>query len=254
MKVVTFFLPCTTNSVIMTSTKPSYDDDHLDFGKVEKEAKSLVDYDERYWVENSAKIRAVEQRVASYDEFREIVMAAHLKPLEKEDKISSMGTFTQVWNQSALRKSQKDATGADNEANAKDSKDQASFQVPQTGPEFLQRWKRECINLTQKREFLFAVGPSKMCELFKTDISGGLLGEFLECFLHEFSDSQALPVVELLESLSTSQRFSLSLAFLSKKEKEQLIALFEKLGSVHSTEEAASFEERLASLKRIYSV
>ena len=54
----------------MMSNKPSHDDDRLDFGKVEKEAKSLVDYDERYWLENSAKFRAVEQKVATYDEFR----------------------------------------------------------------------------------------------------------------------------------------------------------------------------------------
>lgn len=238
----------------MTSTKSSHDDDHLDFGKVEKEAKSLVDYDGRYWVENSAKIRAVEQRVATYDEFREIVMAAHLKPLEKEDKISSMGTFTQVWNQSALRKSQKDAGPDEAEGNSKELKSQSSLQIPQTGPEFLQRWKRECGSMSQKKDFLFAVGPSKMCELFKTDISGGLLGEFVECFLHEFSESQALTTVELLEALSTSQRFSLSLVFLSKKEKENLLALFDKLAGIQPTQDADNLQERIKALKKLYAV
>ena len=48
-------------------------------------------------------------------------MAAHLKPLEKEDKISAMGTFTQVWNQSALRDAQKGGSSTDAEANSKDS-------------------------------------------------------------------------------------------------------------------------------------
>ncbi|RUS84844.1 hypothetical protein EGW08_007385 [Elysia chlorotica] len=236
----------------MTSANPSHDDDHFDFGKVEKEAKSLVDYDERYWVENSAKIRAVEQRVGTYDEFREIVMAAHLKPLEKEDKISSMGTFTQVWNQSALRNTKKDGGSAEEDKLLTNKKDHSSLKIPQSGPAFVQCWKRDCKSLEQKKEFIFTVGPSKIRELFKTEISGGLLGEFIESFLYDFSESQTQKIVELLEALSTSQRFSLSLAFLSKKEKELLTSLYEKLSSV--AKETGNLMERVTSLKTLYSL
>ena len=51
-------------------------------------------------------------------------MAAHLKPLEKEDKISSMGTFTQVWNQSALKNAKKDADCTEGDKKSKDIKEQ----------------------------------------------------------------------------------------------------------------------------------
>ncbi|GFO05546.1 coiled-coil domain-containing protein 103-like [Plakobranchus ocellatus] len=238
----------------MTTTKSSHDDDSLDFGKVEREAKSMVDYDERYWLENSAKFRAVEQRVASYDEFREIVMAAHLKPLEKEDKISSMGVFTQVWNQSALKNPQKDGNYSNGNPDTSDMTNHSTVKVPKTGQEFLQHWKRECKTLEQKRHFIMAIGSVKIQELFQIEINGGLLGEFVDCLLHDFDESETKCVIELLESLSKSQRFSLALAFLSKKEKENLAALFEELCKLQHSQESIELKERVAVLKTLYRV
>ena len=59
--------------------------DGIDFRKLEKELALAVEADAKYVRENDAKFRAVEQRVASYEEFRDIVNAAHLKPLERKD-------------------------------------------------------------------------------------------------------------------------------------------------------------------------
>ena len=39
----------------------------------------LVDHDDRYQLENAAKFRAVNQQVATYDEFKAIVDGCHLK-------------------------------------------------------------------------------------------------------------------------------------------------------------------------------
>ena len=52
------------------SGKKSHDDDRLDFGKLERELDSAVEADKRYWRENDAKFRAVNQKVGSYEEFR----------------------------------------------------------------------------------------------------------------------------------------------------------------------------------------
>lgn len=57
----------------------------IDFRKLEKELALAVEADEKYLRENDAKFRAVNQRVGSYEEFRDIVSAAHLKPLERKD-------------------------------------------------------------------------------------------------------------------------------------------------------------------------
>lgn len=62
-------------------------DDQIDFIKLEKEFSRAVEADAKYQRENAAKFRAVEQRVGSYEEFKDIVAASHLKPLEKKDRI-----------------------------------------------------------------------------------------------------------------------------------------------------------------------
>ncbi|XP_012581619.1 PREDICTED: coiled-coil domain-containing protein 103 [Condylura cristata] len=68
----------------------------IDFKALEKELQAALAADEKYKRENAAKFRAVEQRVASYEEFRGIVLASHLKPLERKDKIG--GTMAVPWN------------------------------------------------------------------------------------------------------------------------------------------------------------
>ncbi|CAH1364533.1 hypothetical protein MTP99_000893 [Tenebrio molitor] len=53
--------------------------------KLYEELKSAIDEDKMYWVKNDAKLRAVVTS-RTYDEFRDIVAAAHLQPLTKKDK------------------------------------------------------------------------------------------------------------------------------------------------------------------------
>jgi len=50
-------------------------EDKVDFRKLEKELTNAVEADQRYWRENDAKLRAVHQKVATYDEFRYEVRA-----------------------------------------------------------------------------------------------------------------------------------------------------------------------------------
>ena len=45
-------------------------EDRIDFNKLERELEAAVESDERYWRENDAKMRAVEQRVETYEQFR----------------------------------------------------------------------------------------------------------------------------------------------------------------------------------------
>ena len=71
--------------VVFVWLKIMNDDEGIDFRKLEKELALAVEADAKYDRENSAKFRAVEQRVGSYEEFRDIVSAAHLKPLERKD-------------------------------------------------------------------------------------------------------------------------------------------------------------------------
>ena len=65
--------------------KTMNEEEEIDFRKLEKELSLAVEADAKYDRENSAKFRAVEQRVSSYEEFKDIVCAAHLKPLDRKD-------------------------------------------------------------------------------------------------------------------------------------------------------------------------
>ncbi|XP_043327139.1 coiled-coil domain-containing protein 103 isoform X2 [Cervus canadensis] len=70
--------------------------DVINFKALEKELQAALAADEKYKRENAAKLRAVEQKVASYEEFRGIVLASHLKPLERKDKMG--GKRPVPWN------------------------------------------------------------------------------------------------------------------------------------------------------------
>ncbi|CAI5676705.1 dynein axonemal assembly factor 19 [Oreochromis niloticus] len=69
--------------------------DVIDFSALERELQVVVESERRHQRENDAKLRAVSQR-ASYDQFRDLVLACHMKPLEKKDKDSA--PRKQPWN------------------------------------------------------------------------------------------------------------------------------------------------------------
>lgn len=93
----------------------------IDVGKVEKELVAALAADRKYERENDAKLRAVTQRVATYEEFRfksgrgsavqrvvvavatcpyiphrEIVKGSHLRALDQKDMKG--GAYRQPWN------------------------------------------------------------------------------------------------------------------------------------------------------------
>ncbi|XP_006805311.1 coiled-coil domain-containing protein 103 [Neolamprologus brichardi] len=69
--------------------------DIIDFSALERELQVAVESERRHQRENDAKLRAVCQR-ASYDQFRDLVLACHMKPLEKKDKDGA--PRKQPWN------------------------------------------------------------------------------------------------------------------------------------------------------------
>ncbi|XP_062894118.1 solute carrier family 15 member 1-like isoform X1 [Mobula hypostoma] len=72
----------------------------IDFQAMEQELQMAVAIDEKNQRENNAKLKAVQQKVETYEEFRDIVQASHLKPLELQDKL---GARNQPWNTYATK-------------------------------------------------------------------------------------------------------------------------------------------------------
>ncbi|KAM6966493.1 dynein axonemal assembly factor 19 [Tautogolabrus adspersus] len=69
--------------------------DVIDFSALERELQGAIESEQKYKRENEAKLRAVGQRV-SYDQFRDLVLSCHLRPLEKKDKEGA--PRKQPWN------------------------------------------------------------------------------------------------------------------------------------------------------------
>lgn len=61
------------------------DKEDIDFTELEKELEAAIDQDSRYWLQNDAKIRAVNQRVATYDEFRSAQYVKDSFPVVQRD-------------------------------------------------------------------------------------------------------------------------------------------------------------------------
>ncbi|AWP19356.1 putative coiled-coil domain-containing protein 103-like isoform 6 [Scophthalmus maximus] len=70
--------------------------DVIDFSALKRELQAAVASEQRFQQENETKLRAVSQGVASYREFRDLVLTCHLKPLEKKDK--DRAPRKQPWN------------------------------------------------------------------------------------------------------------------------------------------------------------
>uniref|UniRef100_A0A4W6EZ68 Dynein attachment factor N-terminal domain-containing protein n=1 Tax=Lates calcarifer TaxID=8187 RepID=A0A4W6EZ68_LATCA len=70
--------------------------DVIDFSALECELQAAVESERRHRRENDAKLRAVDQKVATYREFRDLVLACRLKPLDKKDKDGA--PRKQPWN------------------------------------------------------------------------------------------------------------------------------------------------------------
>lgn len=231
------------------------DDDGIDFRKLEKELALAVEADAKYVRENDAKFRAVEQRVASYEEFRDIVSAAHLKPLERKD-ITGEKSGKQPWNPHAQGKSQTTLT------NSNLSLLPAS-KMPKTTHEFTKAWKRQCKTELDKYQLLLGIGGQGLRSIFKAEISMGHLGEFLVILHNCLDEKDTSKILVILQELSRTNRFDLCLKFLGEEEKVVASKLFKQLeanicGSEledrESEEERKVYVELIQELGRTYGV
>ncbi|XP_039075970.1 coiled-coil domain-containing protein 103 isoform X2 [Hyaena hyaena] len=209
----------------------------IDFKALEKELQAALAADEKYKRENAAKLRAVEQKVASYEEFRGIVLASHLKPLERKDKIG--GERTVPWNCHTTRRgtSQDEATEI--------SQEQTLLQ-PETSAEFYRAWRRHLHSGPARYQTLLRLGGPKLGHLFRTDVGFGLLGELLVALAEHVRPADRSAVLGILHSLASTGRFALNLSLLSQAEREGCRGLFQKLqatGPLRPTEEGPGQEE-----------
>jgi hypothetical protein len=211
----------------------------IDIAKLQSQVQKECLAEERYQRENSAKFRAIEQKVPTYEDFRQIVLASHLKPLEKGEtlanvKIKNMNT----WNTAKTK-----SIGAETDLNSKsdnnyENKEKLLKLKPTNNLEFLKIWRLldENYDAEAKWTFLLNVGIELTEKIFSPEINGDMLGKFIRLFaskLNEGSETEmnAKLVVDFMNCFTRCQRFSLNKMFLKNEELElcrQIFAEMEK--------------------------
>ncbi len=125
--------------------------------------------------------------------------------------------------------------------------------LPSNGVEFTRNWTRHCTTNKEKYDFLLQVGAHNLAKIFKSEISFGHLADMLEVMM-DFEEVHVTQVVAILESLSQTGRFGLSLQFMSSKEKENCSKLFEKLDSTVTFQAESELQGKLQNLIDVYEI
>ncbi|KAJ7313481.1 hypothetical protein JRQ81_004889 [Phrynocephalus forsythii] len=191
----------------------------IDFRALEKELEEAIASDEKYQRENAAKFRAVHQKVASYEEFRDIVRASHLKPLDKKDKMKNKRSI--LWNSCAVK--------SDCEQQSEVVLPQELERFPETSSEFYRDWRRCMKNSQECYQLLLQLGSQNLGRIFQIDLAFGLLGEFLRVLSENVCIKDRDSVLEILETFAGTKRFGLNVDLLSEQEKKACHGLFKKL-------------------------
>eukprot|EP00112_Aurelia_sp_Birch-Aquarium-sp1_P013045 Seg2753.3 transcript_id=Seg2753.3/GoldUCD/mRNA.D3Y31 product="Coiled-coil domain-containing protein 103" protein_id=Seg2753.3/GoldUCD/D3Y31 len=217
--------------------------DEIDFSKLEREFSAAVEADKKYSRENAAKFRAVEQRVGSYEEFRNIVLASNLQPLERKD-IYSDTKVKQPLNAMCTSKERQLKSSKDAPQND-DIMGQNGIitELPISADSFLKTWKRSLTTNLSRFTYVIQLQTSAMAKVLTSESIGNLIGEIISTLDDCFDSTYLTIILDILSNLSLSKRFSLSMQFLSKSEKTALANLFEKLATEANEEEKIIIED-----------
>ncbi|XP_055752947.1 coiled-coil domain-containing protein 103-like isoform X2 [Salvelinus fontinalis] len=192
----------------------------INFSALEWELQSAVEADNKYQRENDAKFRALHQKVGTYEEFRDIVLASHLKPLDRMDKAEA--PRKQPWNAVASTDKGQNHTSCDEIG----LKPQLSEFQPRTASEFSRDWRRFG---SDKYSLLLSLGGEGLRDIFRAEVGFGLLGEFLVLLSSGLQPGDEATVIGVLEGLSNTPRFGINMSLLSRAEREACGELFQNL-------------------------
>ncbi|KAJ9595548.1 hypothetical protein L9F63_013257 [Diploptera punctata] len=229
------------------------EDNIIDFKALEHELEAAIEMDTKYWRENDAKLRAVEQGVTSYEEFRNLVKAAHLKPLEKKEIQSK--TCDKTWNTLYS----KNKVSYDTQPQELVINKGQMYVMPRTGADFTKHWKK--LDETSRLDYLKYVGLKNIEKLFISDIPVEVFGDLLTTLLGVSSEDRLNITfcISVLKSLSQSKKFNLNLHFLNCAEISACKELLQKLHNSFlkyqkELSEDGITEETIINLKEKYDV
>ncbi|CAH8451652.1 unnamed protein product [Heterobilharzia americana] len=248
-------------------------DDHLkrlgiNMNNLEREMNSAIAKESRYWLENDAKIRAVQQGVPTYDDFRELVAGCHLKPLERSKLINSTGQKSS-WNSSTTLLNNNSMPYEEPKMNSKIQQQQHTKTIT-TPQEFIIHWRhiKSSTILTDKDkensliELLFHQSNELLENLFNTGLGVSFLPDILSILDHAIVNTEIMSLDDnnrssiidkiffILKNFQKSKQFLVAVDCLVDSEIEIAHQFLHRLYCIGS--KLKVFEEQEENLKKIF--
>ncbi|XP_017757140.1 PREDICTED: coiled-coil domain-containing protein 103 [Eufriesea mexicana] len=231
----------------------------VNYKNMELELLEALRADRLYKLQNDAKLKAVEQKVPTYEDFRQLVNAAHLKPLEHADVKSKTKS---IWNSvlhtdnsnmmMSLDKSKDQHSGDYLRSVAKNGNDLEN-EIPTTFAQFVQVWKT-LKGYELKFNCLKLLRHTLREKIFCTEIPSTLFVQLIDICLQNLSiTDNIVPIIDILHALAKCNRFYLTLDFMTQTEKEMSTRLFRNLLiSVEYQNEA--LKDTIKTLALLYNI
>lgn len=217
--------------------------DKVDFNKIVKEVATAMDSEEKYYRENDAKFRAVRQKVATYEEFCDIVLASNLNPLDKKDyhPISNIGLTP--WNITAQTAKNNTSLPSFDQTNSNTSTSE-NMHLPSSCKEFNKSYKS--FDSVLKYKYLLTIGGASLLRMFPVEMTDGIFDDVIITLDTELQPDHFSLAVDILLQMRNMNRFALSIKLLDDKAKISLHSLIAKLS------QNAEFHTDLDSIKLTY--
>lgn len=229
----------------MPRARPVVNDNGVNFEQLEAVVSNQLEKDAKYDREDAAKFRAVAQKVATYEEFENIVIGSHLKPM-KED-VTDLGLKRGGWDSAtnvsgrSMARSRDRALEAGVAASAATGSTSSSA-VPTTVQAFLRGWRKGCADDEARSRYLHMIGAERIAPLFQSE----MLGPFVEALDKGYTDADADSTRQILAVLSKTSGFGLATEFLTDGERDAVTRLFAKIKSSAAPEPRARVEAAAA--------
>ncbi|POM58972.1 hypothetical protein PHPALM_36309 [Phytophthora palmivora] len=203
----------------------------FDTAALQQELAQALEDDRLYKLTDNMKKRAI-HTAANYDEFKNLVACADLKPISQKE----LRDFSRADRQTNISfKKNKAKKKLANERHIQPTAPALDV-PPSTAVDFCRNWKRYLKTTDEKFRYLQITTPKRIAVMFKTDIDSDLMAEIVEVLVTSWRQKTAdvspeeLPLaafaIATMEALSQTTRLSLILDFFEDHQMEKMRDLF----------------------------
>ncbi|XP_076239509.1 dynein axonemal assembly factor 19 [Calliopsis andreniformis] len=202
----------------------------INYKNLEWELQGALRADNLYQLQNDAKLRAIEQNVPTYEDFRQMVNAAHLKPFKCNNSTYKIkGLWNPVINNNhpntTMELIQLKRIQPDKNKNSYILEDK----LANTCEEFIHVWKT-IEEDERKFKYLRELRHILQEKIFRTEIPSMLFAELINiCSKAVVNADNIMDILEILSILSKCNRFHLTIRFMCENEREMCTRLFHDL-------------------------